>query len=473
MSDQEPFSPESATSRLASTASPQAQALSLFINSAIEQLHASTETTKSECGLLFLGNWQDAFPRLLVTDPILEPVDKLTWQVIRIHVATPGSVTAFPSYETIATYTNVRSNHTVSRALAILRATRWLSLCARVRNSNGRYLGNVYVLHDEPITLGDAMYLDSEYMHFLISSGDHKHPRVRKIAQSVLATIQELINSDRDPLGERIHTRAYERRLSTLTCKHRHTEPSLMLAERRDIFAISDVQMARLETTETADLKNMHSENNGKQAPVQNVHTDEPSVSVHVQNLHSEQDDRNSAVQNMHSVQKVHTATCSSSKYINTTTTSSNTYLACEENGSELHFPASLTQNEHDLAQMYLYRIDAAMRQDVLDEWHGRLLAAERRSNPIDNPIGYLAGLCRRAGTGEFQITIGLKIRDKRESETRRAKEQQWRDEQEKRWLAEQQASASQNPEPKSPLEVRIQKIRESAATKVRKSDDE
>lgn len=473
MSDQEPISPESATAKLASTASPQAQALSLFINSAIEQLHASTETTRSDCGLLFLGNWQDAFPRLLVTDPVLEPVDKLTWQVIRIHVATPGAVTAFPSYETIATYTNVRSNHTVSRALAILRATRWLSLCARVRNSKGRYLGNVYVLHDEPITLGDAMHLDSEYMHFLISSGDHKHPRVRKIAQSVLATIQELINSNRDPLGERIHTRAYERRLSTLTRKHSHIEPSLVLAERRDIYAISDIHIARLETAEAVGLKNLHTVTDEKNGPVQNMHTDDSPISGHVQNLYAEQNDKNSALKNMHSVQKVHTATCSSSKYINTTTTSNNTYRAREENNRELHFPASLTQNEQDLAQMYLYRIDAAMRQDVLDEWHGRLLAAERHSNPIDNPIGYLAGLCRRAGTGEFQITIGLKIRDQRESEARRAREQQWRDEQDRQRLAEQQECASQNQEAKTPLELRIQKIRESTATKGRKGDDE
>jgi len=220
--------------------SPQAQAISLYIQNAIDQLKRNTidhnQGEKQDAsGLIFLGNWQDAFPRLLVTDPILEPVDKIVWQIIRIHVNAPGAVTAFPSYESISTHANIKSNHTISRALAILRTTRWLSLCARVRSQSGRYLGNIYVLHDEPVTLGDAMYLDNEYMAFLQESLQHNHPRVRKIAESVLATIQDQIEDGRDAMGERIHTRSYERRLNTCN-KASSAEPGLILAARTDFF---------------------------------------------------------------------------------------------------------------------------------------------------------------------------------------------------------------------------------------------
>jgi hypothetical protein len=66
---------------------------------------------------------------------------------------------------------------------------------------------------------------------------------------------------------------------------------------------------------------------------------------------------------------------------------------------------------------MYLNSIDDSLAQDVLDEWHGRLNTATQRGTPIENPIGYLAVLCQRAKSGEFQLTIGLRIREARERE--------------------------------------------------------
>lgn len=249
-------------------------------------------------------------------------MDKLTWQVIRIHVATPGAVTAFPSYDAIATYTNIKSNHTVARALAILRATRWLSLCACVRNSNGRYLGNIYVLHDEPITLGDAIYLDSDYMRFLQSSSEHSHPRVRKIAQSVLETIQTLIDNGRDPMGERIHTHAYERRISTTRHLQQGDGPTLLISERSNLFAISDPlikQLANSEEEHPSAMQKLHTVG-GEPDHVQIMHTGVTENSDPVQKLHMAENTEN------HPVQKLHTATRSSSNNkITTTTTGSNT----------------------------------------------------------------------------------------------------------------------------------------------------
>jgi len=392
--------------------SPQAQALSLYIQNAVEQLRndsarSQTTGTQDSSGLLFLGNWQDAFPRLLVTDPILEPVDKIVWQVIRIHVNAPGAVTTFPSYESISTYANIKSNHTIARALAILRATRWLSLCARVRGESGRYMGNIYVLHDEPVTLGDAMYLDSEYMSFLQDSIQHRHPRVRKISDSVLATIQEQIEGGRDTLGERIHTRSYERRIGSNNSPRSKHEATLILSARTDFFAISDAQIKSI-TEENGE--------DGKHSHVQIMHLGESDQTHLVQNSHLENSEEESQVQNMHLAndsQKMHTVLHSSSNK-NTTTTCS-TPQARHNPDDELHFPSGISANERNLAMMYLRPIECSHKQDVLDEWSGRLHSAINRNKPIDNPIGYLATLCRRAKTGEFQLTIGLRIRDKRE----------------------------------------------------------
>ena len=443
--------------------SPHAQAISLYIQNAIDQLKRNTNDhtqggKQDASGLIFLGNWQDAFPRLLVTDPILEPVDKIVWQIIRIHVNSPGAVTAFPSYESISTHANIKSNHTISRALAILRTTRWLSLCERVRSQSGRYLGNIYVLHDEPVTLGDAMYLDNEYMAFLQDSLQHNHPRVRKIAESVLATIQDQIEDGRDAMGERIHTRSYERRLNT---KASSTEPGLILAARTDFFAISDNQ-----------IKTLHSKAENNKAPqdeahVQNMHTDKTGLNSHVQNSHLDNFSENSQVQKMHSDserKKLHTVLHSSSNNINTITTCCSTSSENRLQNSELFFPDGISANERDLALMYLKPIPLGQRQDVLDEWNGRLQSAINRNAPIDNPIGYLATLCRRSKSGEFQLTIGLRVRDKREQKHKQAESEKRRSELEQQRQQEIASSVVKKPEQRmSAIEKRLHQIQQQA----------
>ena len=148
--------------------------------------------------MLFMGNRHQAFPTLVVQDPVLEPVDKLVWMVIMLQAQETGGSTAFPSYEYLAKKTNVSSTSTISRAIAILRATRWLTLCARLREASGRFRGNVYALHDEPLPLVDALHLDPDYMKFLQQSLAHHHARVRRVAKGVLDTIDEDIQEGLD-----------------------------------------------------------------------------------------------------------------------------------------------------------------------------------------------------------------------------------------------------------------------------------
>jgi len=421
--------------------SPQTQALSLYIRDAVERLQnspapGSADEQQAQSRLLFLGNWQDPYPRLLVTDPVLEPVDKLTWQIIRLHISSPGAVTAFPSYETICAYANIRSNHTVSRALAILRATRWLSLCARVRDKGGRYLGNIYVLHDEPVTLGDAMFLDGEYMAFLQQSRRHNHPRVRKVVESVLTTIEELIDAGGDVTGERIQTRSYERRMAVINRGQQKNSHSMTLTTRNDFYAVSPPQIEQLATQkpdttdgDTSQVQILHTGETEETNPVQKTHTAQHPEKSHVQKMHMEENSKNDRVQNLHMAER---SSCSSNN-INTTTTCSSTPCARATSAKTLHFPPQISPNEQNLARMYLGGIDVEQQQDVLDEWHGRLHSASRRGNPIDNPIGYLASLCRRVKSGEFRITIGVRVRDAREREERRVAEEKRRAEREEK----------------------------------------
>ena len=407
--------------------SPQTQALSLYIQNAVQGLrNRSPQSTNrhsedQQSSLIFFGNWQDPYPRLLVTDPILEPVDKVVWQIIRTHITTPGSVTAFPSYSAIRTGANIKSNHTVSRAITILRATRWLSLCERVRDAQGRFLGNIYALHDEPVTLGDAMYLDSDYIEFLRDSQNHKHLRVGRIAQSVLATIQDMIDSGKNAMGERVQTWTYERRLGLLDRERKDT-PALQLTENNHFYALSDRHITALREQnpqnpdDTHDAQsNMHMGDETQTTQVQKMHTVENDANTRVHKVHPDENIALPLGQNMHT-------DIYSSNNINITTTTNKHPPRARVNPPEslpkpLHFPPQISANEENLAMMYLDSIDDSQRQDVLDEWHGRLKKGNKHGGPIDNPIGYLAVLCQRAKSGEFHLTIGLRIREARERE--------------------------------------------------------
>ena len=147
---------------------PATQALDALIRRTISQVRETTNDRTADA-MLFLGNRHQAFPARLVQDPVLEPVDKVVWLVICQHGQAAGTNSAFPSYNTIARQANIASPATVSRAIALLRATRWLSVCARVRDGGGRFRGNVYALHDEPLPLADAMHLDPDYLAFVES----------------------------------------------------------------------------------------------------------------------------------------------------------------------------------------------------------------------------------------------------------------------------------------------------------------
>lgn len=101
--------------------------------------------------LLFLGEKEPMFRELLMGDLVLNPVDKIVWMTLFMRARETRAEVDFPSYQQLADQVHVASTATVSRAVAVLRITRWLTLCARCWGKNGRYRGSLYALHDEPI----------------------------------------------------------------------------------------------------------------------------------------------------------------------------------------------------------------------------------------------------------------------------------------------------------------------------------
>ena len=387
-------------SQLASDIRPQTQALDALIRRTVSQVLRSSNDKPADA-MLFLGNWHHSFPALLVQDPVLEPVDKVVWMVICQQGRAAGTGTAFPSYNEIARQANIASTSTVSRAIAVLRATRWLSLCARVRDSSGRFKGNVYALHDEPLPLADTLHLDPEYMAFVKSGCQHHHARVRKVTRAILASIDEDISEGVDVLAP---VNVTERRILAMH--------ALRQGKPQRYFSFTASVMTRL---------------SNQRSVVEEVDRNQKSKP------------ENHRLRYL-SPQKSKSVGCSSS-YIKTTTTTKteDSKKTAREVNEDPHlatlvYPRRLDDNQRAMAARYLAVVPVDQRQSVLDELEGRIRAEQQGAKPVYDELSYLHQLCAQVNAGGFLPNLSLKVQGER---TRRTKEAEERRQQAQ---AEQQA---------------------------------
>jgi len=143
--------------------------------------------------LIYLGNHQDAMPRDLILDPILESGEIHTWMLMKVHVDNPMLATRIPSQNTLMTQLKC-SRPIVSRHIQVLRALRWLTLCAEVRGDDGQFRGVVYAQHDQPLSLADTLYLDPGYIEFLEQpTKSDSLRRLQNVKRGVLAHTDYLV----------------------------------------------------------------------------------------------------------------------------------------------------------------------------------------------------------------------------------------------------------------------------------------
>ena len=133
--------------------------------------------------MLFMGNWHQAVPALVIQDPVLEPVDKLVWMVIMLH-ARETRADGVPRLRHHRCKTNVASTSTVSRAIAILRLTRWLTLCCESPADRWRlHRLNVYSLRWN-LAAGRCLFLDEGLHGVRHQAQNHHHARVQRVTQN-------------------------------------------------------------------------------------------------------------------------------------------------------------------------------------------------------------------------------------------------------------------------------------------------
>ncbi|MBB1610802.1 MULTISPECIES: STY4528 family pathogenicity island replication protein [unclassified Pseudomonas] len=192
----------------------------------LEPKEPAQETAPAADGFLYSGNRHESVPRRLFLDRRLTPLERNAWQVFRLQLNDDG-VTAFPTYDQLRPYlasmpcAAQASHETVARALTLLRLTRWLSLVRRRRDpKTGRIQGNLYVLHDEPLSPFEAMQLDADYLGLVSQALTHAAKAVQIVGMNTLREIAE------DPLlsGRTLPTRLQV--LAQRMARHGWTTPS-------------------------------------------------------------------------------------------------------------------------------------------------------------------------------------------------------------------------------------------------------
>lgn len=323
---------------------------------------------RSGDAVLFSGNRHETVPRALFLDRRLTPLERNAWQVIRWQLQRDG-ITAFPTYEELAPYlasmpcTNKASSETVARALTILRLTRWLSLVQRRRDtSTGRHQGNLYVLHDEPLSPFEAIQLDVEYLDLISRALSHASKAIQSIGYHVLEELatDSLLTSCVLPTRLQIITQRL-----TQQGLHDETDDSIddaaLQARSYPQHASEDGETRRLRMRGERPSDAEHGRKPAAEAPLRNPNADrtvriKPSSDVLTPVPHARE---------------------------------------------ALRLPsrfATLRTEQQNGALAALQQVDPSLRQAVLDEWQARL-----DTHAVRKPAGYLFGIIGKALRGEFQ----------------------------------------------------------------------
>lgn len=291
-----------------------------------------------------------AVPVGLLSDARLTPLERNAWLALHWLLASGKT----PTYEQLRPYLcgvaceGKASHETVARCMAVLRLTGWvgvedgaLTLLTEARN---------------PAVLAT----EESYWQLCQRACAHASQSVRRVAQHVVREVCDALSPEQ--LHYPFHT------LLDTTLPDFQCTPECGRSRHCSRFHVSEVPADEVSEVPANPLLNSQME---ECLPV-----------------------------------RTGSSSCSTTTFTTTTSTSSgvvnNTTTTTVPTGSEaLHWPPRLPAGQRPSVWQQLRRIEAKMRQAVLDEW-----AVRSASPQVRNPLAYLFGLIRRAAQGLFNATV-------------------------------------------------------------------
>lgn len=343
------------------------------LDAALLHLRSLTISREAGDGIVFAGNPHESVPRALFLDARLTPLERNAWAVMRLMLKEDG-VTAFPSYAQLRPFlTSVvgsenASDETVARALTVLRLTRWLSLARHRRDpATGRLLGNLYVLHDEPLTPYEALKLDPDYLELVSRALTHASKTIQYSSYNVLNELTE------DPrLSGEIPRTRLEGLLERITrlAPHR-TASSGESADQETGDAALHISAEHSSESEEGAMPSSDSEDGDNSLKAGFLRNPKKGSTVRT----VQYEDRNIKIR---TVPRACARVCLPERF---------SRLRAEQQAGAL---------------AALQPLETALQQAVLDEWEARC-----RESTVRKPAGYLFGLIQRALRGEFRAWAG------------------------------------------------------------------
>lgn len=217
----------------------------------------------------------------------------------------------------------------------------------------GRILGNLYVLHDEPLTPFEAMQLDADYLALVSQSLGHSAKAVQMVGLNTLKEIAEDPLLSGRTLPSRLQVLAERLASQGITATESYPQEEATHDSEEGPTSLLRIPMTPLRIRSRAETRARRLSSESKQArTVRSSRIDEVRTTTHARAL------------------------------------------------GDLQWPkrfAELKAEQQTGARVALQQVDAALRQAVLDEW-----AARCSNHGIRNPAGYLFGIVQRAIHGEF-----------------------------------------------------------------------
>lgn len=375
---------------------------------------SGTDSDNEMGALIYLGNHHDAVPRDLIIDPVLLPDEIVTWMLMKIHVNNPMLATRIPSQGMLQERLKC-SRPIVSRNIQVLRALRWITLCAEVRAAGGQFRGVVFAQHDTPLSLSETLYLDPGYIDWLEQpiKGDVLK-RLQIVKRSVLAHI------DHQVIHREVSLEQPTPPLAQVAARLRGQQSDNPLETH---LATPAVTVKALETGSASMLDQIY----GSKTPfdpqsanhVKNIDTVESTPDDHVKDIYTVKPQQNG---HSHRVKKINMAPSSSSSFKSFKSFKNKNTTTPPTPPSSLRLPAEIKKSDRQAtyAMKKLDRLPTERHQFALDYLADRIKAGkDGTAKPVGNPIQYLEWIVRSIIDGSLpESSYGLRENKPRASST-------------------------------------------------------
>lgn len=338
----------------------------------LERRADNGDVSQERSGLLFMGNVHDAFPRRLFLDTRLSPLDKTAWVMIRLY-AQQNEGAIFPTYDELqvqlaSAHSEKASRDTVSRVLLMLRLTGWLSLCKRVRDDRGRVRGNIYAQHDEPLGYRDAETFDPGWLTLVEESCQNRNKAVRMTA---LAVVNDILQ---DPGMRHRHSRLalIESRLSA------PSTPEQMVRHRQAVTRSPDSGLSQKSAQNHSDP--LSPENGLSNALTDKTLSPESGLSLKLSTYTG-----------------VRNPDCNVRSF--TQSVNKKTYVPGGEHFLPDDFVNGLNSEDRQMLTTQMASLPEAVAKALAD-----MLREQLRLGRLNNPVGWLFTMLRRARSGELNL---------------------------------------------------------------------